>query len=76
MNSGEYYEYDECGKVLDEYRERYGGNVEYRYAHSPLAIAGFGIVSGSAIPGAEWLIDWRCGEKTFQEDGLYYLLRI
>jgi len=41
-----------------------------------LAIAGLGIVSGSAIPGAEWLLDWRDGKKTTQENGLHYLLRV
>lgn len=41
-----------------------------------LAIAGLGIVSGSAIPGAEWLLDWRDGKKTIQENGLHYLLRV
>ncbi|MHC2289865.1 hypothetical protein [Bradyrhizobium barranii] len=39
-----------------------------------LAIAGLGIASGSAIPGAEWLLDWRDGKKTIQENGLHYLL--
>lgn len=41
-----------------------------------LAVAGLGIVSGSAIPGAEWLLDWRDGKKTIQENGLHYLLRV
>lgn len=41
-----------------------------------LAIAGLGIVSGSAIPGAEWLLDWRDGKKTIQDNGLHYLLRV
>lgn len=41
-----------------------------------LAIAGLGIVSGSAIPGSEWLLDWRDGKKTIQENGLHYLLRV
>lgn len=41
-----------------------------------LAIAGLGIVSGSALPGAEWLLDWRDGKKTIQENGLHYLLRV
>jgi|GEM_PF-6989331 len=41
-----------------------------------LAVAGLGIVSGTAIPGAEWLLDWRDGKKTIQENGLHYLLRV
>jgi hypothetical protein len=41
-----------------------------------LAIAGLGLVSGSAIPSAEWLLDWRDGKKTIQENGLHYLLRV
>jgi hypothetical protein len=41
-----------------------------------LATAGLGLVSGTAIPGAEWLLDWRDGKKTSQENGLHYLLRI
>jgi hypothetical protein len=40
-----------------------------------LAAAGLGLVSGTAVPGAEWLIDWRDGKKTGQENGLHYLLR-
>lgn len=41
-----------------------------------LAIAGLGIVSGSAIPGTEWLLHWRDGKKTIHENGLHYLLRV
>jgi hypothetical protein len=41
-----------------------------------LAIAGLGIASGSVIPGAEWLVDWRDGKKTVQENGLHYLLGV
>ncbi|MFC0708307.1 hypothetical protein [Azorhizophilus paspali] len=37
-NPGEYYEYAERGQAFDEYREGYGGNVEYRYADFPLAL--------------------------------------
>jgi hypothetical protein len=40
-----------------------------------LAIAGLGLVSGTAIPGGEWLLDWRDGKKSAQENGLHYLLR-
>jgi len=40
-----------------------------------LAIAELGIVSGSAIPGAEWLRDWRDCKKGVQENGLHYLLK-
>jgi hypothetical protein len=40
-----------------------------------LATAGLGLVSGTALPGAEWLLDWRDGKKTAQENGLHYLLR-
>jgi hypothetical protein len=41
-----------------------------------LAIGGLGIVTGTVIPGAEWLLDWRDGKKTIQENGLHYLLRV
>ena len=41
-----------------------------------LATAGLGLVSGTVIPGAEWLLDWRDGKKTVQENGLHYLLRV
>lgn len=40
-----------------------------------LATAGFSVISGTAIPGANWLLDWRDGKKTVQENGLHYLLR-
>ena len=40
-----------------------------------LATAGLGLASGAAIPGAEWLLDWRDGKKSVQENGLHYLLR-
>lgn len=40
-----------------------------------LAAAGIGIVSGSVIPGAEWLLDWREQKQTMKENGLHYLLR-
>lgn len=41
-----------------------------------LAIAGLGLASGAAVPGAEWLLDWRDGKKTVQENGLHYLLSL
>jgi len=41
-----------------------------------LATAGLGLISGTAIPGAEWLLDWRDGKKTAQENGLHYLLMV
>ena len=37
-NPSEYYEYAETGQAYDEYREGYGGDVEYRYADFPLAL--------------------------------------
>jgi hypothetical protein len=40
-----------------------------------VATAGLGLVSGTAIPGAEWLLDWRDGKKSVQENGLHYLLK-
>lgn len=39
-----------------------------------LATAGLGLASGTAIPGMEWLLDWRNGKKVLQENGLHYLL--
>lgn len=39
-----------------------------------LATAGLGLASGTAIPGVEWLLDWRDGKKSVQENGLHYLL--
>lgn len=41
-----------------------------------LATAGLSLASGVAIPGAEWLSDLREGQKTLEENGLHYLLRI
>jgi hypothetical protein len=40
-----------------------------------LAIAGLGMVSGSVVPGAKWLNDWREGRSAGHENGLSYLLR-
>ena len=40
-----------------------------------LATAGLGLASGTAIPGVEWLLDWRDGKKSAQENGLHYLLK-
>jgi hypothetical protein len=39
-----------------------------------LATVGLGLASGTAIPGLEWLLDWRDGRKTGQVTGLHYLL--
>jgi hypothetical protein len=39
-----------------------------------MATAGLGLASGAAIPGAQWLLDWRDGKTTTQENGLHYLL--
>ncbi len=41
-----------------------------------LATAGLGLVSGAAIPGAEWLFDWRDGKRTHEENGLHYLFSL
>jgi hypothetical protein len=41
-----------------------------------LATAGLGLGTGAAIPGAEWLLDWRDGKKIVQENGLHYLLNL
>lgn len=41
-----------------------------------LATAGLGLASGAAIPGAEWLLDWRDGKQTVQENGLHYLFDV
>ena len=41
-----------------------------------LATAGLGLASGMAIPGVEWLFDWRDGKKTAQENGLHYMLKL
>lgn len=41
-----------------------------------LAVAGLGLASGTAIPGAEWLLDWRDGKQTAPENGLHYLVRV
>ena len=40
-----------------------------------LAAAGLTLASGTAIPGAEWLLDWRDGKNSVQENGLHYLLK-
>jgi hypothetical protein len=39
-----------------------------------LATAGLSLVSGVAIPGAEWLLELREGKKSVQENGLHFLL--
>jgi hypothetical protein len=39
-----------------------------------LATAGLSLASGVAIPGAEWLLDWRDGKQAVQENGLHYLV--
>jgi hypothetical protein len=41
-----------------------------------LATAGLSLASGAAIPGAEWLLDWRDGKRAVQENGLHYLLSL
>ena len=41
-----------------------------------LAIAGLSLVSGSVIPGAEWVKSWREGKAAGHENGLSYLLHI
>lgn len=41
-----------------------------------LSIAGVEFLSKVGIPGAEWLLKWRDGEKTVKENGLHYLLKI
>jgi hypothetical protein len=45
---------------------------------TPVALitAGLGLASGTVIPGLEWLIDWKSGKKSQQENGLHYLLRV
>jgi len=40
-----------------------------------LAAAGLGLATGTVIPGAEWLFDWREGRETRKLNGLHYLLR-
>jgi hypothetical protein len=40
-----------------------------------LAIAGLSLISGSVVPGAEWLNSWREGKAAGHENGLNYLLR-
>lgn len=41
-----------------------------------LATAGLGLASGTLIPGAEWLLDWRDGRSGAEANGLHYLLRV
>jgi hypothetical protein len=41
-----------------------------------LATAGLGLVSGTVIPGAEWLLEWRDGRSGAEANGLHYLLRV
>jgi len=38
-----------------------------------LATTGLGLASGAAIPGTEWLLEWRDGKMIVQEKDLYYL---
>ena len=35
-----------------------------------LTAAGLGFATGTVIPGAEWLIDWREGRETWKQKGL------
>ncbi|MFM7550877.1 MAG: hypothetical protein ACKO8I_18850 [Cyanobacteriota bacterium] len=46
--------------------------------HTPIALAtaGLGLVSGTVIPGAEWLLEWRDGRSGAEANGLHYLLRL
>lgn len=37
-----------------------------------LATAGLGLVSGTAIAGGDWLLDWRNGKKGAQKNGRHY----
>lgn len=41
-----------------------------------LTIAGLSLISGSVIPGAEWVNNWREGRAAGHENGLTYLLHI
>jgi hypothetical protein len=45
----------------------------------PIALAavgvGLSVAKDIVFPGAEWLLDWREGKKTAQENGLHYLLK-
>lgn len=41
-----------------------------------LATAGLTLASSTAIPGLEWLLDWREGKKNVQQNGLHYLLKL
>lgn len=41
-----------------------------------LTIASLGLASGTVIPGAEWILDWRDGKHTAHENGLHYLLMV
>jgi hypothetical protein len=41
-----------------------------------MAIAGLGLVSGAAIPTADYLLDLRAGKRDAQENGLHYLLQL
>lgn len=41
-----------------------------------LAAAGLGLASGAVIPGTEWMLDWRDGRSSAQENGIHYLLRL
>jgi hypothetical protein len=40
-----------------------------------LATAGLSLSSATVIPGLQWLLDWRDGKKSAQENGLHYLLK-
>ena len=39
-----------------------------------LTVVALGLVSGTAIPGLEWLLDWKDGKKSGNENGLHYFL--
>jgi hypothetical protein len=44
---------------------------------TPVALAGaaLSLISGSVIPAAQWLDDWRDGKEGAQKNGLHYLLK-
>jgi hypothetical protein len=41
-----------------------------------LVIGGVTLASGTAVPGLDWLLDWRDGKQTVQNNGLHYLINL
>ncbi len=62
-------ELNESARIRDSWLQSNRGRLA-------LSAAGLGLVSGTVIPGAEWLLDWCDGRSGAEANGLHYLLRM